>query len=640
MNFTKFYLFLGLFFAAFFSSIAQSGFNYQSLIKDANGAVLTNAQISLKFSILYDSSSGTPVYVETHGLTTPANGVVNLVIGSGTATTGSFSNIDWSKASIYLKREVEIANSGTYTDFGTALLYNVPKANYSSSTQGISYNSSTVSITNLNVTNTITATAFVGDGSGLTGINASVSSSTHLDSNNTISIGGVVSATNSVAIGKDVLVNNTSGNDITAVGYRALFQNTTGIENSGFGTIALYSNTSGNYNTAVGKWGLFLNTTGNYNTALGYATLGAYSGVHTGDQNTAIGSRSMLYNTSGSENTAVGFESLQTNIGGKGTVAIGYKSMFYANNSPSSFITYNTAIGYEALRGSSTSSNNVGTNNTAVGYQSLLNNVFGYGNTAIGSSSLKSNLGGSFNTAIGHESLITNTYGATNVAIGPTSMGANTTGNGNTAIGKQSLFSNTEGSFNIAIGYETLIGNLTGTANTALGNSAGNTNTAGSSNTLIGSNADVGSNNLTNATAIGANATVTTSNTIQLGDLNVGYVKHYGTLSASSDRRLKENIVKTPYGLAEVLKLNPVNYRFISNGLNQIGFIAQEVQPLLPEVVTGTEGDIEKGETLGITYSSLIPVLTKAIQEQQQQLEAQQKQIQSLIKRLEAIENK
>jgi hypothetical protein len=83
-----------------------------------------------------------------------------------------------------------------------------------------------------------------------------------------------------------------------------------------------------------------------------------------------------------------------------------------------------------------------------------------------------------------------------------------------------------------------------------------------------------------------------------------------------------------------------VNYRFISNGLNQIGFIAQEVQPLLPEVVTGTEGDIEKGETLGITYSSLIPVLTKAIQEQQQQLEAQQKQIQSLIKRLEAIENK
>ena len=132
-----------------------------------------------------------------------------------------------------------------------------------------------------------------------------------------------------------------------------------------------------------------------------------------------------------------------------------------------------------------------------------------------------------------------------------------------------------------------------------------------------------------------------------MGDLNVGYVKHYGTLSASSDRRLKENIVKTPYGLEEVLKLNPVTYRFKSNGLNQIGFIAQEVLPLLPEVVTGTEGDIEKGETLGITYSSLIPVLTKAIQEQQKIIEElksdstkQKEMIELLIKRIESLEKK
>ena len=249
-------------------SFAQNGFNYQSLIKDANGAVLTNTQISLKFSILYDSSSGTPVYVETHGLTTPANGVVNLVIGSGTATTGSFSNIDWSKASIYLKREVEIANSGTYTDFGTALLYNVPKANYSSSTQGISYNSSTVSITNLNVTNTITATAFVGDGSGLTGINTSVSSSTHLDSNYSIAIGGVVSATNSVAVGFQALSSNTTGGYNTAIGYQSLISNTTGSYNSSNGAYALLNNTTGNYNTAVGYQSLSLTTSGTGNTAI------------------------------------------------------------------------------------------------------------------------------------------------------------------------------------------------------------------------------------------------------------------------------------------------------------------------------------------------------------------------------------
>ena len=42
---------------------------------------------------------------------------------------------------------------------------------------------------------------------------------------------------------------------------------------------------------------------------------------------------------------------------------------------------------------------------------------------------------------------------------------------------------------------------------------------------------------------------------------------------------------------------------------------------LVPEVVTGKEGDLEKGEILGITYSNLIPVLAKAIQEQQKQIE-------------------
>jgi N-methylhydantoinase B/oxoprolinase/acetone carboxylase alpha subunit len=75
-----------------------------------------------------------------------------------------------------------------------------------------------------------------------------------------------------------------------------------------------------------------------------------------------------------------------------------------------------------------------------------------------------------------------------------------------------------------------------------------------------------------------------------------------------------------------------------------VGFIAQEVQKLVPEVVTGKEGDLNKGEILGITYSNLVPVLTKAIQEQQKQIEdqnakiaAQQKQIEELIKLMKEL---
>jgi hypothetical protein len=114
--------------------------------------------------------------------------------------------------------------------------------------------------------------------------------------------------------------------------------------------------------------------------------------------------------------------------------------------------------------------------------------------------------------------------------------------------------------------------------------------------------------------------------------------------TAASDSRIKKNIVNSNYGLATVLKLRPVEYNLISNDLKQVGFIAQEVQKLVPEVVTGKEGDLSKGEILGITYSNLVPVLTKAIQEQQKQIEdqnakiaAQQKQIEELIKLMKEL---
>ena len=87
-----------------------------------------------------------------------------------------------------------------------------------------------------------------------------------------------------------------------------------------------------------------------------------------------------------------------------------------------------------------------------------------------------------------------------------------------------------------------------------------------------------------------------------------------------------------------MLKLEPVDYNFKSNGLVQIGFIAQDVKTLIPEVVTGKEGDIQKGETLGIAYSSLIPVLTKAIQEQQVLISRLEQMLLDSLKNQEAIE--
>ena len=89
----------------------------------------------------------------------------------------------------------------------------------------------------------------------------------------------------------------------------------------------------------------------------------------------------------------------------------------------------------------------------------------------------------------------------------------------------------------------------------------------------------------------------------------------------------------TRYGLKDVMRLRPVDYVMSTNQLQQVGFIAQDVQAIVPEVVTGKEGDLSKGDILGITYEKLVPILTKAIQEQQVLIEQLKSEVEALKKR-------
>jgi hypothetical protein len=101
-----------------------------------------------------------------------------------------------------------------------------------------------------------------------------------------------------------------------------------------------------------------------------------------------------------------------------------------------------------------------------------------------------------------------------------------------------------------------------------------------------------------------------------------------GTIN-TSDARQKKDIQQVSYGLNEVMKLKPVSFAW-KNGTDnsrKIGFLAQEVQSLIPEVVK--EGN-DANKTLGIFYSDLIPVLTKAIQEQQQIIDSQKSSLQDM----------
>ncbi|RMG74758.1 MAG: tail fiber domain-containing protein [Bacteroidetes bacterium] len=94
----------GLFFWLLSSSLlGQSlGLSYQAVVRDANGAILTNASIPVRFVIHEGNSTGTVVYDETHTPTTNAYGLVNLVIGDGSPTQGTWSQLDWGSGPYFL----------------------------------------------------------------------------------------------------------------------------------------------------------------------------------------------------------------------------------------------------------------------------------------------------------------------------------------------------------------------------------------------------------------------------------------------------------------------------------------------------------------------------------------------------------
>jgi hypothetical protein len=113
---------------------------------------------------------------------------------------------------------------------------------------------------------------------------------------------------------------------------------------------------------------------------------------------------------------------------------------------------------------------------------------------------------------------------------------------------------------------------------------------------------------------------------------------------APSDIRLKKNIKNLNYGLAEVMKLRPVSFNYKTDTTNtepKIGFIAQEVEILVPEAVDIWKDDMQ---TRHMLYAEMVPVLTKAIQEQQVIIETQKKEIDAqkaeTTQKLTELENK
>ena len=108
---------------------AQEKMSYQAVIRGADNALVTSQQVGMQISILQGSGS-TAVYKERQTPTSNTNGLVSLEIGAGTVISGSFTAIDWSAGTYFIKTETDLTGGINYTITGTNQLLSVPFALY------------------------------------------------------------------------------------------------------------------------------------------------------------------------------------------------------------------------------------------------------------------------------------------------------------------------------------------------------------------------------------------------------------------------------------------------------------------------------------------------------------------------------
>ena len=115
-------------------SQAPQRINFQSILRNTTGEVISNSSVSLRISILSDRITGPAVYVETHARTTDAGGLMSLQIGSGTLPSTDFTTIAWGGSAHFIKLEADFSGGNNYVLLGTQELMSVPYALYASKT--------------------------------------------------------------------------------------------------------------------------------------------------------------------------------------------------------------------------------------------------------------------------------------------------------------------------------------------------------------------------------------------------------------------------------------------------------------------------------------------------------------------------
>tara|TARA_B100000683_G_scaffold77594_1_gene76761 strand:+ start:490 stop:3843 length:3354 start_codon:yes stop_codon:yes gene_type:complete len=584
---------------------------------EASGAASTaigyNAIASDTFSISIGSSTEASGYLATAigsatkasgdlatalGNQTTASGNTSMATGFYTNTTGMFSTA---------MGQLTEASGGSSTAMGN----NTVASGGSSTAMG---NSTEASGTQSTAMGTLTDAS--GDNSTSMGFNTEASG----DYSTAMGMQTTASGIKSTAMGQNT---EASGNHSTAMGYL---------------TIA-----SENYSTAMGNQ---TTASGDKSIAMGYGT------EATGDNSTAMGNQTDAF---GNESTAMGN---QTTASGDKSTAMGYLTTSSANSSTAMGKQTNASGDYSTSMGYRTTAS--GDNSTAMGNQT---NATGQHSTAMGA----------MTTASGHNSTAMG-FNATASGDQSLAIGLNMHGNATTiASGDQSLamgfYATASGDRSIAIGLDAT---ASGISSTAIGNSA---TASGLNSTAIGHNIKARSKY---EFAIGCNNTDYTASSYHFISTDRLFVIGNGTdtfnradamvvlkngntgigtstpteklevsgnvlasnVSVSSDARFKENISSISGALDKVEALNGVYFDWRSNEFKdrnfdqnrQIGFIAQDLEKIIPEVVkTDSQG------WKSVSYDKMTALLVEAIKEMKLENDSQKASIEKLLEMVELL---
>jgi hypothetical protein len=409
--------------------------------------------------------------------------------------------------------------------------------------------------------------------------------------------------------------------------------------------------------------------------------------------NTAVGVSALGGVTTGAANTAVGYFS-----GGLISTSVNNSYLGYLAGQKLTGPA-NTGIGYGALGGGT---GGAAQDNTAVGSEALGSLTTGVENVAIGKVAAFTLTSGGQNVAVGVNALSNATTNGSNVAVGFSALLVDTLGSNSVAVGFRALDAQNPAAAtamnNVAVGSGAGGTLTTGTANTLLGTNAGDLITTGTNNVVIGNNADVAVNSNTNTVVIGHNAVATGANNITLGNVTTdtfrlgvaatalpnGGVSAQGLAGLSpslavghtsavtganfmvfaggggtrgliagngaggvnylsiSDYRLKSDLLPIADALVRLGSLHPCSFHFTGLNAPRVeGFIAHEVQAIVPEAVNGAKDAVDADgspQYQSLDQGRLVPLLTAACQELAAKADAATARAIEAERRLDALE--